>query len=187
MESCWSSIYFCHPASRCPAGTLTSIHSSLDLFVTIDHVNGRLTTLYRIDSDDPARVVQASARNLPRWLRLQGNTTSIAVYAGLLTTNRGASPIDVRFDWFRLSSAVVANVSGYKSVNKDGVSNGQLVSPGDTLTYSITVTNNGTASILQVVDPIPSDTTYVAGSVSAVDASTNVSVGSVTVSNNQLS
>src|SRR5206468_4517086 len=102
-----------------PAGTLASVQSSLDLFVTVDHVNGRLTALYRIDSDDPARITQASARNLPRWLRLRGSTTSIPVYAGVLTTNKGAAPIDVRFDWFHLSSAIVANVSGFKSVDKD--------------------------------------------------------------------
>ncbi|HEX9438461.1 MAG TPA: hypothetical protein VF909_02220, partial [Roseiflexaceae bacterium] len=161
-----------------PAGTLASIRSSLDLFVTIDHVNGRITALYRIDSDDPAQATQAASRNLPRWLRIQGSTTSIPVYAGILTTNRGAIPSDVVFDWFRLTSPVVASVTGFKSVDKDGIS-GPPVRPGDTLTYSISVTNNGTASNLQVVDPIPVDTTYVLGSASA-------NAGTVTFANNQL-
>jgi uncharacterized repeat protein (TIGR01451 family) len=161
-----------------PAGTLASIRSSLDLFVTIDHVNGRITALYRIDSDDPAQATQAASRNLPRWLRIQGSTTSIPVYAGILTTNRGAIPSDIVFDWFRLTSPVVASVTGFKSVDKDGIS-GPPVRPGDTLTYSISVTNNGTASNLQVVDPIPVDTTYVLGSASA-------NAGTVTFANNQL-
>ncbi len=169
-----------------PAGTLASVQSSLDLFVTVDHVNGRLTTLYRVDSDDSARVIQASARNLPRWLRLQGSTTMIPVFAGVVTTNRGTAPVDVRFDWFHLTSAIVANVSGFKSVNKDGVTNGQIVYPGDTLTYTINVTNNGTTSSLQVVDPIPADTMYIAGSATAIDAATKASVGTVTIANNQL-
>jgi uncharacterized repeat protein (TIGR01451 family) len=170
-----------------PAGTLARVQSSLDLFLTVDHINGRVTALYRIDSDDSAKITQASVRNLPRWLRLQGGTTSIPVYAGLLTTSKGATPIDVRFDWFHLlNAAVVANVSGFKSVNKDGITNGQIVYPGDTLTYTISVTNNGTASTLQVVDPIPVDTTYVAASAKAVDAATKASVGAVTFGNNAL-
>jgi hypothetical protein len=69
-----------------PAGTLASVKSSLDLFVTVDHVNGRLTALYRIDSDDSAKVIQASGRNLPRWLRLQGSTTCRVDVEPLLVT-----------------------------------------------------------------------------------------------------
>ena len=160
-----------------PAGTLASIQSSLDLFLNIDHTgNGKITALYRIDSDNAADGRLATSRSFPRWLR-QGN--NVAVFAGMLATNRGASvPLGVDFDWFRVTTApqAVAVVAGSKTVDKDGLSNGQSVLPGDTLTYTINVQNNGTSTNVQVTDPIPTDTTYVAGSVTnsaTYDAATN--------------
>src|SRR6266511_1833010 len=152
-----------------PAGTLASINTSLDLFLNIDHTgSGKLTALYRIDSDDPNAGRLATSRNFPRWLR-QGNPT---VNAGVITTNRGTlDKITMSYDWFRFTTdpnqpQVVASVSGTKTVDKDGVPPGPAVNPGDTLTYTINVTNNGTAPTnVQIVDPIPGDTTYVDGSV----------------------
>src|SRR5206468_8873122 len=84
-------------------GTFASINSSLDLFLNIDHGgSGKITALYRIDSDDPNAGQLATSRNFPRWLR-QGN--SVSVYTGVITTNRGApAPITISYDWFRLTS-----------------------------------------------------------------------------------
>lgn len=147
-----------------PAGTFASI-TSLDLFLNIDHTGGgKITALYRIDSDASNAGQLATTRNFPRWLR-QGNAG--AVYAGVITTNRGApalADLTVSFDWFRLTLApqVVASVTGTKTVDKDGV--GATVSPGDTLTYTIRVTNTGAGTNVQIADPIPVDTTYVADS-----------------------
>jgi len=160
-----------------PAGTLASINTSLDLFLNIDHTgSGRITALYRIDSDDPNAGQLATSRNFPRWLR-QGN--AVSVYAGVITTNRGTpAPITISYDWFRLTAdaQAVASVSGTKTVDKDGVPPGPAVNPGDTLTYTITVKNNGGATNIQVVDSIPFDTSYVSGTV-------NTSVTGATVSN----
>jgi uncharacterized repeat protein (TIGR01451 family) len=148
-----------------PSGTLASISTSLDLFLNIDHTgSGKLTALYRIDSDDPNAGRLATSRNFPRWLR-QGN--AVPVYAGVITTNRGApTPTTIAYDWLRLTSApqVQAAVSGTKTVDKDGIT-GPAVNPGDTLTYTISMTNNGTAANVQIADPIPVDTTYMQGSV----------------------
>lgn len=148
-----------------PPGTLASVQNSLDLFLNIDHAgNGKITALYRIDSDSASDGRLATSRAFPRWLR-QGN--NVTVYSGILATNRGAAlPLAVDFDWFRVSTAaqVVAIVSGEKLVDKDGSSPGQTVSPGDTLTYTINVKNNGTATSVQVADPIPADTAYLPAS-----------------------
>lgn len=144
-----------------PAGTFASIQTSLDLFLSIDHSSNRLTALYRIDSDDMNLGQLATTRNFPRWLR-QGN--NVAVYAGVLANSSTTATTPVAFDWFRLTLApqIVAIVTGSKSVDKDGTN--APVLPGDTLTYTIGVKNNGTVTNVQVVDAIPIDTTYVAGS-----------------------
>jgi uncharacterized repeat protein (TIGR01451 family) len=145
-------------------GTLASINSSLDLFLNIDHAgSGKLTALYRIDSDDPNAGRLATTRNFPRWLR-QGN--AVPVSAGVISTNRGAfAPMAIDFDWLRVTNTaqVSASVVGTKTVDKDGV-NGPPVNPGDTLTYTVSVTNNGAATSVQIADPMPIDTSYVAGS-----------------------
>src|SRR5262249_53300906 len=128
--------------------------------------------LYRIDSDDPNAGRLATSRNFPRWMK-QGNPI---VYAGAITTNRGAAAsIAMSYDWFRLTTDpsqphVVASVSGTKTVDKDGIS-GPAVNPGDTLTYTINVTNNSTTTTnVQIKDAIPADTTYVDGSVNTLQS-----------------
>jgi uncharacterized repeat protein (TIGR01451 family) len=154
-----------------PLGTLTGINT-LDLFLKIEHGgSGRITALYRINSDDPNAGRLATSRNFPRWLR-QGSPT---VFAGVITTNRGTlEKITMLYDWFRFTTdpnqpQVVASVSGTKTVDNDGVPPGPAVNPGDTLTYTINVTNNGTAPTnVQLVDPIPGDTAYVNGSVNTL-------------------
>jgi uncharacterized repeat protein (TIGR01451 family) len=158
-----------------PQGTLASINTSLDLFLNIDHTgSGKITALYRIDSDDVNAGRLATSRNFPRWLR-QGN--SVSVYAGVITTNRGApAPITISYDWFRLTGdpQVVASVTGTKTVDRDGVN--PAVNPEDTLTYTVNITNNGAATSVQVADPIPIDTSYVPNSVTggaAYDAANN--------------
>jgi uncharacterized repeat protein (TIGR01451 family) len=157
-------------------GTFASINSSLDLFLNIDHGgSGKITALYRIDSDDPNAGRLATARNFPRWLR-QGNPVQVS--AGVISTSRGSfTPITVTYDWFRISATpqVIAAVSGTKTVDKDGLT-GPAVNPGDTLTYTVNVTNNSAATSVQISDPIPVDTSYVAGSATAgatFDATTN--------------
>jgi uncharacterized repeat protein (TIGR01451 family) len=146
-----------------PVGTFSSIKQSIDLFLNIEHGgSGKLTALYRIDSDDPNSGNLATSRNFPRWLRGGNNT----VYSGIATTSRGTpSAIAYDFDWFRLTNSpqITPSVSGVKTVDKDGLTS--VVSPGDILTYTINVKNNGTATSVQVSDPIPADTTYVANSV----------------------
>src|SRR5262245_51147174 len=139
-----------------PARTFARIQSSLDLFITVDQTNNKINALYRIDSVDDLAIRLATTRNLPRWMP-KGNN-SIALYAGLVSTNRGAAPVDVSFDWFRLTLPVVTAVTGTKSVDKDGISS--LVSPGDTLTYTINVTNNGPTTTVYILDPIPVDTSF---------------------------
>jgi uncharacterized repeat protein (TIGR01451 family) len=147
-------------------GTFASINSSLDLFLNIDHAgSGKISALYRIDSDNPNAGRLATARNFPRWLR-QGN--SVPVSAGVISTNRGTfTPITVAYDWLRITATpqAVAAVIGTKTVDKDGVPPGPAVNPGDTLTYTISVTNNSATTNVQVSDPIPVDTSYVAGSI----------------------
>lgn len=147
-----------------PNGALARIQSSLDLFLNIDHSGGgKITALYRIDSDNTNAGILATTRNFPRWLR-QGNPT--AIYTGIVTTNRGApASVNTIFDWFRLTLApqTVASVTGIKTVDRDGIT-GPTINPGDTLTYTIRVTNNGAATDVQVADPIPVDTAYIAGS-----------------------
>jgi uncharacterized repeat protein (TIGR01451 family) len=144
-----------------PAGTFGGIHQSLDLFLNIEHNGGKLTALYRIDSDDPNGGSLATTRNFPRWLRGSNNT----VYGGVVTTSRGAlSAVAFSFDWFRLTLApqITPSIVGTKTVDKDGLSS--KVNPGDTLTYTISVKNNGPATSIQVSDPLPVDTVYVPGS-----------------------
>src|SRR5262249_34395686 len=144
-------------------GTFASINSSLDLFLNIDHNSRQTTALYRIDSNDPNAGRLATSRNIPRWLR-QG--PSVPVSAGVISTNRGSFiPNTLSYDWFRITAVpqVVASVVGTKTVDKDGVS-GPPVNPGDTLTYTVSVTNNGTSTSVQISDPLPVDTSYVAGS-----------------------
>jgi uncharacterized repeat protein (TIGR01451 family) len=157
-------------------GTLASINSSLDLFLNIDHGgSGKITALYRIDSDDPNAGRLATSRNFPRWLRQGG---AVAVSAGVISTSRGTfTPITVAYDWFRISATpqAVAAVIGTKTVDKDGVS-GPTVNPGDTLTYTVSVTNNGATTNIQISDPMPVDTSYVANSATGgatFDAATN--------------
>jgi uncharacterized repeat protein (TIGR01451 family) len=141
-----------------PAGSLVSAHQSLDLFLTFDHNTNRVSALYCINCTDSSTARLASTRAFPHWLR-QGNTVS--VFGGVMTTNRGTpQSIPVVFDWFRLTAPVTAVVTGSKTVDKDGLS-GPPVNPGDTLTYTISVTNNGAAGTsIQVADPIPVDTTF---------------------------
>ena len=52
------------------------------------------------------------------------------------------------------------------SANNDSVIANGLVDPGETLTYTITVANNGTATAnnVEVIDAVPTGTTYVAAS-----------------------
>lgn len=144
-----------------PAGTFAGIQTSLDLFLTIDHQAKRISALYRIDSDLADAGRQATSRNFPRWLR-QGN--NVPVFAGVAANSSLATPTPVSYDWFRLTLApqVVAVVTGVKTVDRDGTTS--AVTPGDTLTYTISVSNNGAATSAQVSDPIPADTTYLAGS-----------------------
>jgi len=142
--------------------TLTA--PTIDLFLNVDHTGGgKLTALYRIDSADPNAGRLATSRNFPRWLRQIGPGS---VYAGVISTSRSAPSIEVDFDWFRLTLApqVTPSLSATKTVNRDGIT-GPAVNPEDTLTYTISVTNNSNASVtVQVADPIPVDTTYVQGS-----------------------
>ncbi len=167
-----------------PAGTLASINTSLDLFLNIDHTgSGKLTALYRIDSDNANAGRLATSRNFPRWLRQGG---SVSVDAGVITTNRGTpAPITISYDWFRLTAdaQAVASVSGTKIVDRDGIS-GPAVNPGDTLTYTISILNNGTATNVQVADPIPVDTTYVVGSVNTLPPT--VPAATFDATNNQI-
>lgn len=146
-----------------PAGTLDSVTSSFDLYLNIQHGgSGKISALYKIDSEDFNAGRLVTSRNFPRWLR-QGTPS---VYAGVVATSRGTSSTTVGFDWFRLTLAPQVNaiVTGAKSVDKDGISPGQSVSPGDTLTYTITVTNNGAASSLVTIqDPVPVDTSFAGG------------------------
>ncbi|MEN9934912.1 MAG: hypothetical protein RLZZ387_1491 [Chloroflexota bacterium] len=151
-----------------PAGTFRSIDGWLDLFLTVNHTTGRVTALYRIDSNSPADVRLAASRALPRWMRIQGAQTEVPALAGIVTTSRSAPTpqIDVKFDSFGLiESPVEATFSGSKTVDRDGFS-GPKVNPGDTLTYTINVSNSGAAATFRVVDPMPADTTYVVGSAS---------------------
>jgi uncharacterized repeat protein (TIGR01451 family) len=145
-----------------PAGTLGSINTSLDLFLNIDHTSGgKIAALYRIDSDDKNAGQLATSRNMPRWLR--GGSTSI--FAGVISTNRGsATSLVSKFDWFRLTNTpqVTPSVTGVKTVDRDGITN--TVNPGEELTYTISVANNGATTGVYVTDPIPVDTTFVAGS-----------------------
>jgi uncharacterized repeat protein (TIGR01451 family) len=145
-------------------GTFASINSSLDLFLNIDHAgSGKITALYRIDSDDPNAGRLATSRSFPRWLRQGG---AVAVSAGVISTSRGTfTPNTISYDWFRITATAQATaaVIGTKTVDKDGVS-GPGVNPGDTLTYTISVTNNSATTSVQVADPMPVDTSYVAGS-----------------------
>jgi uncharacterized repeat protein (TIGR01451 family) len=158
-------------------GTLASITTSLDLFLNVDHAGGgKLTALYRIDSDDASFGRLATTRALPRWMR--GGV--VPVFAGVITTNRGAAvPLTVDFDWFRLTNApqVTPSVTGTKTVDRDGISPGATVMPGDELTYTVSVTNHGTSATgVHVADPLPVDTTFVAGSTTngaTYDAATN--------------
>jgi uncharacterized repeat protein (TIGR01451 family) len=146
-------------------GTLASISTSLDLFLNVDHAaGGKLTALYRIDSDAANAGRLASTRALPRWMRQGGG---VPVYAGVISTNRGsAAPLSVAFDWFRVTTTpqVTPSVTGVKTVDRDGLS-GAAVNPGDQLTYTISVTNNGGAATgVYVADAIPVDATFVTGS-----------------------
>jgi uncharacterized repeat protein (TIGR01451 family) len=142
-----------------PAGTLAGVKSWMDLFLTIDQANGRISALYRVDSSDPGAVRLATTRGVPRWM----NKNNTQVYAGVLASSRAAAAIDVRFDSFGASTVpVFATISGSKTVDKDGIS-GPPVSFGDTLTYTINVTNNGPSATVTVVDPIPVDTTFKGG------------------------
>jgi len=144
-------------------GTFASINSSLDLFLNIDHASNKLTALYRIDSDDPNAGRLATSRNFPRWLR-QGSSQDVS--AGVISTSRGTfTPNIVSYDWLRISATpqAVAAVSGTKTVDKDGVS-GPPVNPGDTLIYTVSVTNNSATTSVQITDPMPVDTSYVANS-----------------------
>src|SRR5439155_25647116 len=136
----------------------------LDLFLNIDHASNKLTALYRIDSDDPNAGRLATSRNFPRWLR-QGSSQDVS--AGVISTSRGTfTPNTVSYDWLRISAApqAVAAVTGTKTVDKDGVPPGPGVNPGDTLTYTISVTNNSATTSVQIIDPMPVDTSYVANS-----------------------
>jgi uncharacterized repeat protein (TIGR01451 family) len=168
-----------------PNGTFAGVASSLDLFLNIDHTgSGKITALYRIDSDAPEAGQLMTARNFPRWLR-QGN--AVPVYAGVVGTNRGAlTPLQLAFDWFRLTNApqAVASVTGSKTVDRDGIT-GPTVNPGATLTYTISVTNNGTATNVAVSDPLPVDTTYVPNSATN-GASFDPATNRVTWSNQSL-
>ncbi len=156
-------------------GTFASINSSLDLFLNIDHNSNKLTALYRIDSDDLNAGRLATSRNFPRWLR-QGQSQEVS--AGVISTSRGTfTPITVSYDWFRISATpqAVPAVFGTKTVDKDGVS-GPPVNPGDTLTYTVSVTNNSATTSVQITDPMPVDTSYVASSATGgatFDAATN--------------
>ena len=141
-----------------PAGTLARVQSSLDLFITIDQTAGKITALYRIDSNDPSAVRLATTRGFPRWM----NKNNGALYAGVVTSSRAAAPVNVSFDWFELTTPVVATITGSKTVDKDGLS-GPPINPGDTLTYTVGVTNNGPATTVTVTDPIPADTTFKGG------------------------
>lgn len=143
-----------------PPGTFASITQSLDLFLNVDHTTNTVSALYRVDSALFNAGTLATSRSFPRWMR-QGNSA----FAGVITTSRGAQSTVVSYDWFRVTSApqVAAVVTGTKSVDKDGIT--QPVLAGDTLKYTIFVQNNGPAIAVKVVDPIPVDTVYVAGSV----------------------
>jgi uncharacterized repeat protein (TIGR01451 family) len=145
-----------------PNGTLGTIQQSIDLFLNIEHGgSGKISALYRIDSNNVNSGNLATSRNFPRWLRGGNNT----VYAGIATTSRNApSTIAYDFDWFRLTNGpqITPAVVGTKTVDKDGISSN--VSPGNILTYTISVKNNGAATSIQISDPIPADTTYVANS-----------------------
>ncbi|HWQ16022.1 MAG TPA: hypothetical protein VNL77_24695 [Roseiflexaceae bacterium] len=146
-----------------PAGTLASVDQWLDLFLTIDHGTGRISALYRIDSESDADIRLATTRGLPKWLRVQGNQT-VPVFAGIVTTSSASTtpPLALAFDWFRISETpVVATVSGAKTVDLE------QVTPGGQLTYTINVVNNGAPATFRIVDPIPVDTAYVAGSATA--------------------
>src|SRR5439155_20923382 len=58
-------------------------------------------------------------------------------------------------------ATVVTSATGKNTVNK------AVANPGDTLTYTINVSNNGNSSAnLKVEDPIPLDTAFVNGSLS---------------------
>src|SRR5260221_10677131 len=84
-------------------GTFASINSSLDLFLNIDHGgSGKITALYRIDSDDPNAGRLATSRNFPRWLR-QGN--AVAVSAGVISTSRRTfAPNTISYDWVPITA-----------------------------------------------------------------------------------
>lgn len=147
------------------AGTLTGAAQSLDLFLTVEHGSNRVTALYRVNSDALTTPVQAITRSLPRWMRVKGNQ-SVSVLGGVITSSPAAQPIEVRYDWLRvLTTPLQGAVSGFKDVDKDGVD--APVAPGDQLTYTLGITNNGADGSFRIVDPLPPGTAYVPGSLTS--------------------
>jgi uncharacterized repeat protein (TIGR01451 family) len=157
-----------------PAGTLSSATSSLDLFLTVEHSSNRLTALYRVNSNSLNDSVQVVTRNLPRWMRIRNANQQVQVLGGIIASDTTGSAMQVRYDWLRLfDEPVLGQLSGFKSVDKDGVDT--TVLPGETLTYTISVRNNGAAGEFRVDDPIPAGTAYVSGSATATRSGLDLS------------
>lgn len=82
-----------------PAGTI----STLDLFLTGNVAAGTITASYRLNSDDPAEIINVSPSSAPadvmRWFSTQAR-------AGILVSNQGnATPFTGSFDRFGIRPA----------------------------------------------------------------------------------
>jgi uncharacterized repeat protein (TIGR01451 family) len=110
-------------------------------------------------------------------------TYTNTIAAGALQTNLGNSPGPTS-DTITIAGPPALTV--LKQVSSDGGTNFSTpapVNPGGTLTYRVTVTNSGSGDATNVVitDPIPTYTTYVAGSAKRATGSPGLTYGAAPI------
>lgn len=157
-----------------------------------DAVDPRLTDVFVLDTgvyDEASRTITWNAANTPALGQIEQNgvrvvefeaTVAVSARAGELVTNQALlrseevpggelsdDPATEALDdptTFVVSANETADLTNTTKAVTDV--NGGLVEPGDVLRYTIVIANNGIASTrgLRLIDPLPSLTSLVAGS-----------------------